>query len=110
MLQLLIDNPWLALSIPIAVTIVACVAICIVPEHLRQSRQAEIDAMLKHDMLNRGMSAADIKTVLEASTDGEVTRMALHQPVRVGLGKFQVEVGSGHRSANATAGSPAGHG
>jgi hypothetical protein len=36
------------------------------------------------------MSAADIKTVLEASTDGEATRMALHQPVRVGLGRSRL--------------------
>jgi len=110
MSQLLIDNPWLLLSVPIAVVIVASVAICIIPEHLRQSRQAEIDASLKHDMLNRGMSAADIKTVLEASTDGEATRMALHQPVRVGLGKFQVEVGSGHHPATAAAEASTAHG
>ncbi len=103
MFQLFIENPWLALSIPIALVIVACAAISILPEHLRQSRQAEIDAALKHDMLSRGMTAADIKTVLEASTDGEVTRMALHQPVRVGLGKFQVEVGSGHQPAASAA-------
>ena len=69
MSQLLIDNPWLLLSVPIAVVIVASLAICIIPEHLRQSRQAEIDASLKHDMVNRGMSAADIKTVLRTIED-----------------------------------------
>ncbi|MBI2826835.1 MAG: hypothetical protein HYX69_19345 [Planctomycetia bacterium] len=96
MLQLLANNPWLALCALVAGVIVACTAIVFIYDYLRQTRQADIDAALKHDMLNRGMSAADIKTVLEASTDGEAARMALHQQVRVGLGKFQVEVGGGN--------------
>jgi hypothetical protein len=96
MLQLFIDNPWLALCVLVAAVIVACVAIVFITEHLRTSRQAEIDAALKQDMLDRGMSAADIKTVLEASSDGEAARMALggNQGVRVGLGNFRVEVGA----------------
>ena len=109
MLQLFVDNPWLVLCALASVVIVFCVAIVFVTDHLRTSHQAEIDATLKQDMLNRGMSAADIKTVLEASTDGEATRMALHQPVRVGLGKFQVEVGSGHHPATAAAESSTAH-
>jgi hypothetical protein len=32
-------------------------------------RKAEIDAALKQDMLNRGMSAEDIRTVLDAGTN-----------------------------------------
>ncbi|HEV3023812.1 MAG TPA: hypothetical protein VGX76_15160, partial [Pirellulales bacterium] len=73
---------------------------------------AEIDASLKHDMLNRGMSAADIKTVLEASSDGEAMRLALSgdQGVRVALGKLQVEVGGVNQSASATAESAAARG
>lgn len=110
MLQLLVDNPWLALSALVAAVIVACTAIVFIFDYLQRSRQAEIDASLKHDMLNRGMSAADIKTVLEASTDGEAARMALHQKVRVGLGKFQVEVGGAHAPAAASGESPAAHG
>jgi hypothetical protein len=41
------------------------------------------------------MSAADIKTVLEARTDGEAARLAQggNQALRVGLGKFQIEFG-----------------
>ena len=94
--QLFIDNPWLALCAMIGVVIVACTAIVFITDHLRKSEQAAIDATLKQDMLNRGMSAEDIKTVLEASADGEAARLALcgNQAVRVGLGKFQVEVGS----------------
>jgi hypothetical protein len=101
MLQLFVDNPWLALCSLVAVVIVACVAIVFITDYLRQSHQAEIDASLKQDMLNRGMSAADIKIVLEARADGEATRMAMagNQGVRVGLGKFQVEVGGIEKSA-----------
>jgi hypothetical protein len=110
MLQLFLDNPWLALCALIAVVIVACAAIALITDYLRRSRQAEIDAALKQDMLDRGMSAADIKTVLEASSDGEANRLAMqgNQGVRVGLGSFQVEVGNVNEPAP-TAKAPAGH-
>ncbi|HEY1599109.1 MAG TPA: hypothetical protein VGG64_05875 [Pirellulales bacterium] len=96
MLQLFISNPWLALCVLVAVVIVACVAIVFITDYLRQTHQAEIDASLRQDMLNRGMSAADIKIVLEARSDDEAARLALagNQGVRVGMGKFQVEVGA----------------
>ena len=112
MLQLFVDHPWLAACAMASVVTVACVAIVFIMDHLRQTHQSEIDASLKHDMLNRGMSAADIKTVLEARGDGEATRMALsgNQGVRVGLGKFQVEVGAVKESASAATASPAAHG
>ncbi len=95
MLQLLIDQPWLLVCMLAAGVIVVCVAIVFLTEYLRESQQAEIDATLKQEMIQRGMSAADIKAVLEARTDGEAVRLALggNQGVRVGLGKFQVEVG-----------------
>ncbi len=93
MIQLLADQPWLIVCLLTAIVIVACVAIVFITDYLRTSQQAEIDAALKHDMLNRGMSAAEIKAVLEANTAGEEARLALKQRVRVGLGSFQVEVG-----------------
>jgi hypothetical protein len=104
MLELLALNPWLVVCILLAVVIVACTAIVFVTDYLRKSHQAEIDASLKQDMLNRGMSPADIKTVLEASADGEATRLALggNQGVRVGLGKFQIEVGDVKKPMSAT--------
>ncbi len=109
MLQLLVANPWLALCGLAAGVIVACVAIVSITDYLRNSHQDEIDASLKQEMLNRGMSAADIKTVLEARGDGEATRLALsgNQGVRVGLGKFQVEIGDVSKPASATADAPA---
>lgn len=112
MLNLLVDNPWLAVCALVAAVIVACTAIVFITDYFRQSHQAEIDASLKREMLERGMSAADIKTVLEARADGEATRMALsgNQGVRVGLGKFQVEVGDVSRPASATPASPTAQG
>lgn len=107
--QPLLENPWLVLAVLVAAVIVACVAIVFVTDYLRQSRQAEIDAALKRDMLSRGMSAADIKTILEATSDGEAARMALHQPVSVGLGNFRVEVGNPRHPA-ASAEASAAHG
>jgi hypothetical protein len=112
MSQLFIDNPWLVLCIVIAVVTVACTALVFITDYLRKSHQAEIDAALKQDMLNRGLSAADIKTILEASSDGEEMRMAMSgdQGVRVGLGKFQVELGAVSKPVSSTAESAAARG
>ncbi|HEY4311431.1 MAG TPA: hypothetical protein VGN12_18425 [Pirellulales bacterium] len=95
MLELLMNNPWLIVCGLVAFVIVACTAIVFITDYLRRSHQAEIDAALKQEMLARGMTATDIKTVLEASADGEAARLALagNHGVRVGLGSFQVEVG-----------------
>jgi hypothetical protein len=49
----------------------AIVLICVVPtiaHYWRKNRQAELDAGLKRQMLERGMSAEDIRSVLEASS------------------------------------------
>jgi hypothetical protein len=67
MLELLKDNPWLvvvtlALLIPILGIVFGTIT-----RHLTAVKLAEIDANLKQDMLNRGMSAEDIKTVVEAT-------------------------------------------
>jgi hypothetical protein len=94
MFEIMQEHPWLIVCMLAAGVIVLCTAIVFITEHFRTSQQAEIDASLKHEMLSRGMSAADIKTVLEASADGKNN----DQPVRVGLGKFQVEVGGPSRS------------
>ncbi len=41
-----------------------------VTDYFQKTRRAELDASLKHEMLQRGMSAEEIKTVLEASSAG----------------------------------------
>jgi hypothetical protein len=85
----------------VAFVLVACTLIVFITDYLRSTRRAAFDAYLKQDMLNRGLSAADIKTVLEASSDGEATRLALsgNQGVQVGLGKFHIKVGELRKSA-----------
>jgi hypothetical protein len=102
-------TPWLVLCAIVGAVIVACVAIVFITDYLRKSQQAALDVYLKQFMLNRDMSATEIKTVLEASSDGEATRLALNpgQGVRVGLGKLQVEVGELRKSASAIPESPA---
>jgi hypothetical protein len=42
----------------------------IIVHHWKSAKQIELDAALKQDMLNRGMTAADIERVLWASSSG----------------------------------------
>jgi hypothetical protein len=97
-MQLLQENPWLVPCGLAAGVIVTCVAIVFITDFLRKTRQIEIEAWLKQDMLNRGLSPEQIKTVLEARSDGEAKRLCASQGVRVGLGNFQVKVGSMNES------------
>ena len=67
MFEVFKDEPWLiipvlALLIPILGVILGTITGCIT-----SVRRAEIEAALKQDMLNRGMSAEEIKMVIEAS-------------------------------------------
>jgi len=48
------------------IAVCICVAIVIIAVQWRKMRQAEIDAALKQEMIQRGMSANEIATVLEA--------------------------------------------
>lgn len=99
--QLLV-NPWLALGTLATIVIIACTLIVFVTEYLRKTQQAAIDAYLKQEMISRGMSAADIKTVLESSSDAEAARLAncANQGVQVGLGKFHIKVGELRKTAS----------
>jgi len=68
MLELLRDHPWLiivslALLIPILGIIFGTTT-----SYLARVRQAELEASLKQDMLQRGMSAEEIKMVIEATS------------------------------------------
>lgn len=45
-----------------------CAIVAIVAGTWQKVRRAEIAAALKHDMLSRGMSADDIRTVLDAGS------------------------------------------
>jgi hypothetical protein len=45
-----------------------CGIVAIVTRFLHENRKAEINAALKQDMLNRGMTADDIRLVLDTGT------------------------------------------
>jgi hypothetical protein len=67
MLEVFSQSPWLiivclSLLIPIFGIIFGTTT-----NYLSRVRQAEIEASLKHDMLQRGMSAEEIKMVIEAT-------------------------------------------
>jgi hypothetical protein len=59
------------LSNPLFIVFASITLYCVVSTvavQWRKVRQAEIDAALKHEMIQRGMSADDIQKVLEASS------------------------------------------
>ena len=71
MLELFREYPWLvivtlALLIPIVGIVFGTVT-----SYLARVRQAELEASLKQDMLQRGMSAEEIRTVIEATSRGK---------------------------------------
>ena len=69
MFQQLLDrlgNGQLFVLIIIALALTSGIVKCIANQW-RKIRQAEMEAALKQDMLNRGMSAQEIQTVLSAS-------------------------------------------
>jgi hypothetical protein len=47
------------------------------------TRRAEVTAALKQDMLNRGMSADEIRSVLEAGSEDRHEEIARNRPARV---------------------------
>ena len=66
MLQIFSANPWLLAVAEIA--LVPLIAIVCISFNVcrRKIRLAQFDFELKHDMLQRGFSADDIRTVIEA--------------------------------------------
>jgi hypothetical protein len=72
--EFLSAEPWvivvcMGMLIPIVAIIINGIT-----GYLHRSRQAELDASLKHEMLQRGMSAEEIRTVIEASSRGKRRR------------------------------------
>ena len=78
MYELLAANPWI-----IFMTLVMQIPICgivfgTITTYLQKTHQAELDASLKHAMLERGMSAEEIKTVLEAGVSRPSLKRRCH--------------------------------
>ena len=70
MLEIFSANPWLVAVAEIALVPLVCVCVGIVCISVnvcrRKIRLARFDSELKRDMLQRGFSAEEIRTVIEA--------------------------------------------
>jgi hypothetical protein len=74
MYEILHESPWLivvALGVLVPVT---GIIFGTVTNYLTTTQRAQIETNLKHEMLNRGMSAEDIRTVITASSDSSKKR------------------------------------
>ncbi len=67
MLEIVRHNPWLIVVVLAMLIPIFGIIFGTVTQYLSAIRRAELDAELKREMLARGMSADEIKTVIEAS-------------------------------------------
>jgi hypothetical protein len=71
MLEIIAANPWLIVVVGGLLIPIFGIVFGTVTGYLRHIRQAELDASLKHEMLQRGMSAAEITQVIQARSWGK---------------------------------------
>jgi hypothetical protein len=82
MLELLRDQPWLiVIGLGAAIPILGII-FGTTTSYLLHARQAELEAGLKQDMLQRGMSAEEIRTVIEASAYRKGKKRCMPEPAR----------------------------
>ncbi len=62
------DRMVAVMFVLMAIAGIVIVVVTVLAVQWRRVRQAEVDAALKRDMLERGMSAADIERVVQASS------------------------------------------
>jgi hypothetical protein len=74
MLEILQENPWLIPILLGALIPILGIVFGSTTKAWTQVRRAEIDAALKHEMLQRGMSAEEIRTVMEATSFGKPSK------------------------------------
>jgi surface antigen len=67
-LEILKDSPWLIIVVLALLVPILGVVFGTITSYLKTVKLAEIEAGLKQDMLQRGMSADDIKKVIEATS------------------------------------------
>jgi hypothetical protein len=53
----------------------SCVAVCFISRYWYKLRLAEMEISLKQAMIERGMNAAEIRSVFEAGVSGRVERI-----------------------------------
>ena len=67
-MELLLRNPWL-IPASLGVMIPICgIIFGTITRYLQKTRQAELDAALKQQMIQRGMSPEDIVKILQAQS------------------------------------------
>jgi hypothetical protein len=74
MLEILQENPWLIVVVLALLIPIFGIVFGTTTGAWSQVRRAEIDAALKQEMLQRGMSAEEIRTVMEASSFGKPSK------------------------------------
>jgi hypothetical protein len=67
MLELLKQEPWLIIVVLGMLIPILGIVFGTTTSYLARVRQAELEAGLKQDMLQRGMSAEEIKMIIEAT-------------------------------------------
>jgi hypothetical protein len=82
MLELLRNDPWLiVIGLGVLIPITAII-FGNVTSYLTRVRQAELEASLKQEMLQRGMSAEEIRVVIEATSHRKGKRCKPESAVR----------------------------
>jgi hypothetical protein len=66
--ELFTENPWLLVSCLALMIPIFGIVFGTITNYLSSIHKAGLEASLKQDMLQRGMSAEEIKTVIEASS------------------------------------------
>jgi hypothetical protein len=69
-MQELLSNPVVVIAGLVTIIPLTAIIFGTVTNAWQKVRRAEIEAALKHEMLQRGMSADEIRQVLEASSKG----------------------------------------
>ena len=73
-MQELLANPYFGIACLVTLIPVIAIVFGTTTNAWQKIRRAEIEAALKHEMLQRGMSADEIRQVLEASARGASKR------------------------------------
>lgn len=68
MVELFQENPWLVVSCMALLIPIFGIIFGTITNYLSAVRKAELEASLKQDMLQRGMTAEEIKMVIESTT------------------------------------------
>ena len=85
MLELLRREPWLIVVVLGLLIPILGIIFGTTTNYLARVRQAELEANLKQEMLQRGMSAEEIRMVIEATSRGKGKTCAPRSAMRQGM-------------------------